>query len=94
MSIVNKLEQLKADAQNNIQLRTSLINASKQNDPMKTFCDVCLQNGYEIYLGELFAYGLDMSDRKLRSVNGGGVNAIEGWDDTFSLIIAELENMG
>lgn len=37
MSIVNKLEQLKADAQNNIQLRTSLINASKQNDPMKTF---------------------------------------------------------
>lgn len=94
MSIVNKLEQLKADAQNNIQLRTSLINASKQNDPMKTFCDVCLQNGYEIYLGELFAYGLDMNDRKLRSVNGGGVNAIEGWDDTFSLIIAELENMG
>lgn len=94
MSIVNKLEQLKADAQNNIQLRTSLINASKQNDPMKTFCDVCLQKGYEIYLGELFAYGLDMNDRKLRSVNGGGVNAIEGWDDTFSLIIAELENMG
>lgn len=94
MSIVNKLERLKADAQNNIQLRTSLINASKQNDPMKAFCDVCLQNGYEIYLGELFAYGLDMNDRKLRSVNGGGVNAIEGWDDTFSLIIAELENMG
>ncbi len=94
MSIVNKLERLKADAQNNIQLRTKLINASKQNDPMKTFCDVCLQNGYEIYLGELFAYGLDMNDRKLRSVNGGGVNAIEGWDDTFSLIIAELENMG
>lgn len=58
MSIVNKLEQLKADAQNNIQLRTSLINASKQNDPMKTFCDVCLQNGYEIYLGELLPMDL------------------------------------
>lgn len=24
-----------------------------------------------------------MNDSKLRSVNGGGVNGIDGWDDTY-----------
>jgi len=93
MGIINELERLMADAKNNVNLRNSLIAASRQDDPMKKFCDICLSNGYEIYLGELFAYGQDMSDSKLRSVNGGGVNAIEGWDDTFILIVTQLENM-
>lgn len=93
MSIINELERLQKDAYNNLQLREKLISASEQSDPMKAFCDVCLENGYEIYLGELFAYGQDMSDSKLRSVNGGGVNAIDGWDDTFTLIVQELKNM-
>ena len=93
MSIQNELERLMDGAKSDAALRRELIGAAKSDDPMKSFCDVCVKNGYEIYLGELFAYGQDMNDAKLRSVNGGGVNAIDGWVDTFGLLIKELEDM-
>lgn len=93
MSIQNELERLMENAKKDKELRSKLIQAGKTSDPMKDFCDTCLNNGYEIYLGELFAYGQDMNDSKLRSVNGGGVNAIDGWDDTFGMLIKELEDM-
>lgn len=93
MSIQNELERLMISAKQDKELRAELISAGKTDDPMKSFCDACLNNGFEIYLGELFAYGQDMNDSKLRSVNGGGVNTIDGWDDTFGMIIKELEKI-
>ncbi len=93
MAIYSELIRLSEKAREDKKLRKALLNASEDKDPLKSFCDVCLQNGFEIYPGELFAYGEDMNDSKLRSVNGGGVNAIEGWNDAFSQIIKELEEL-
>lgn len=93
MSIYSEIIRLTEKAKEDTELRQRLLEASKGKDPMKSFCDVCISSGFEIYPGELFAYGEDMCDSKLRSVNGGGVNAIEGWDDAFSQIIKELEEM-
>ncbi len=93
MSIQNEIDRLMDNVRSNPQLREDLLAAAKSDDPMKSFCDVCVKNGYEIYLGELFAYGQDMNDAKLRSVNGGGVNAIDGWDDAFGMLIKEIENI-
>ena len=93
MSINFELIRLTTEAKNNIDLRNQLLSSAKTPDPMKNFCQICINNGFEIYLGELFAYGEDMNDSKLRSVNGGGVNAIEGWNDAFAQIIKELEEM-
>lgn len=93
MAIYSELIRLSEKAKKDKSFKEALLNASKNKDPMKSFCDVCLQNGFEIYLGELFAYGEDMNDSKLRSVNGGGVNVIEGWNDAFSQIIKELEEL-
>ena len=93
MSINFELIRLTTEAKNNIDLRNQLLSSVKTPDPMKNFCKICINNGFEIYLGELFAYGEDMNDSKLRSVNGGGVNAIEGWNDAFAQIIKELEEM-
>ncbi|MBQ7505670.1 MAG: hypothetical protein IJT79_10225 [Ruminococcus sp.] len=59
-------------------------------EPMKEFCEICLKNGYEIYLGELFAYGQDMNDSKLRATNGGGSFEIEGWSDAFENLLEEI----
>ena len=87
MSINFELIRLTTEAKNNIDLRNQLLSSVKTPDPMKNFCQICINNGFEIYLGELFAYGEDMNDSKLRSVNGGGVNAIEGWNDAFAQII-------
>lgn len=93
MSINTEIIRLTQQAKSDKQLRQELINSAKGEDPMKDFCQVCNKAGFEIYLGELFAYGEDMNDSKLRSVNGGGVNSIEGWNDAFSQLIKEFESM-
>ncbi len=46
--------------------------------------------GYDIKIGELMAIGQDSSDAKLRSVNGGGVNPIDGWDDAYEQFFTAL----
>ena len=92
MGIVEeKLRQLLEDAGQNEELREKLLATRKDTDPMKAFCDTCQSLGYEIYLGELFAYGQDMNDSKMRSVNGGGVCSIDGWDDAYEMFFASLE---
>ena len=70
--IEHELRRLLADTKQKEELKAELLKAGRSGDPMKRFCEVCLKNGYEIYLGELFAYGQDMNDSKLRSTNGGG----------------------
>ncbi|MCR5653384.1 MAG: hypothetical protein K6F88_06250 [Ruminococcus sp.] len=62
----------------------------QSKEPMKEFCEICLENGYEIYLGELFAYGQDMNDSKLRATNGGGSFEIDGWSDAFENLLEEI----
>ena len=62
----------------------------QSTEPMRDFCKICRENGYEIYLGELFAYGQDMNDSKLRATNGGGSFEIDGWSDAFENILDEL----
>lgn len=86
-----KLRQLLEGARQNEELREKLLATRKDKDPMKAFCDTCQSLGYEIYLGELFAYGQDMNDSKMRSVNGGGVCSIDGWDDAYEMFLASLE---
>lgn len=87
----DKLRILLEDAVNNKELREKLLATKNSSDPMKCFCDTCQDLGYEIYLGELFAYGQEMNDTKMRSVNGGGVCTIDGWDDAYDMFFASLE---
>lgn len=86
-----ELKRLIKDAESNDKLKNSLLETRNSDDSMKDFCEVCQSYGYEIHLGELFAYGQDMNDSKLRATNGGGSFAIEGWDDALENIYDELE---
>lgn len=90
MSIQAELDRLLADSRHNSKLKEELLNTKTAEDPMDTFCRVCQSKGYEIYLGELFALGQDMNDSKLRSVNGGGVTGIDGWDDAYETFFTAL----
>lgn len=59
--------------------------------PMNEFCKVSQDLGYNITIGGLFALGQDMNDSKLRSVNGGGVDGIDGWDDAYETFFYSLK---
>lgn len=89
--IEKELNRLLAAAKKDANLKQMLIKTKSQADPMESFCRLCQQSGYNITIGELFALGKDMSDSKLRSVNGGGNFEIDGWDDAYENFFLQLE---
>ena len=89
--IQQELDRLLNDARKNAELKSRVIGTKKAEDPVDEFCRLCQSLGYDVQMGELFACGQDMNDSKLRSVNGGGVNGIDGWDDTYEQFFLTLE---
>lgn len=85
-----ELDRLLKSAKSNKQLKDELIATRKADNPVKEFCDYCKSKGYNINIGELFTIGMDANDSKLRSVNGGGVNGIDGWDDAYEQFFLTL----
>ena len=71
-------------------LKAALLSTRSADDPVEAFCALAQQRGYHITPGELFALGLTENDAKLRSVNGGGVSAIDGWDDAYEQFMTTL----
>ena len=86
-----ELERLLADAKNDESLKNELIKTKDSQDPVADFCSLCQSKGYNITIGELMACGQDSNDAKLRSVNGGGVNGIDGWDDAYEQFFLTIE---
>lgn len=72
-------------------LKSKILATKQSQDPLNEFCKIAQNLGYKIYLGELLACGQDLNDTKLRSVNGGGVNGIDGWDDAYEQFILTLQ---
>ena len=85
-----ELARLLSDAKKDKPLKEKLIATRSTDNPVEDFCARARSLGYEINAGELFALGLTQNDAKLRSVNGGGVNPIEGWDDAYEQFFTEL----
>ena len=88
--ILTELDRLMQEAKLDESLKQQLIETQNTDDPMAEFCKIALSKGYNITVGELLACGQDMNDSKLRSVNGGGVNGIDGWDDAYENFITTL----
>lgn len=90
--IARKLSELQNKAVSNPELRKILLDTKKQADPVKAFCDKCCELGYEISVYELLTVGEEFCAAMLRSVNGGGVDAPDGWDDFYGMFMNVLEN--
>lgn len=59
---------------------------------MRAFCDLCRELGYgKITVGELMSAGDEFCSAMLRSVNGGGVEAPEGWNDFYEMFFEAIE---
>ena len=88
--IEQELNRLLADAKADPDLRAALLRTRDSENPVDDFCTYAQEQGYDIRTGELFALGLTENDAKLRSVNGGGVSAIDGWDDAYEQFFTSL----
>ncbi len=86
-----ELERLLQSAKNDENLKRRLLQTKKTDNPVEDFCKLCQSEGYNVTIGELFAVGQNSNDAKLRSVNGGGVNGIDGWDDAYEQFFLTLE---
>ncbi len=86
-----ELNRLLADAKKDARLKARLIETKSSENPVDDFCALCQSLGYNITAGELFTVGMTANDAKLRSVNGGGVNGIDGWDDAYEQFFLTLE---
>ncbi len=85
-----ELDRLLKAAKTDPQLKKELLSTRQSDNPVDDFCAFCQNKGYDITIGELFAVGQDANDAKLRSVNGGGVNGIDGWDDAYEQFFLTL----
>ena len=85
-----ELERLLKDAKKDQSLKDKLLKTRDSKNPVEDFCSLCQAMGYDIKPGELMAIGQNSSDEKVRSVNGGGVNPIDGWDDAYEQFFTAL----
>lgn len=86
-----KLQKLLEEAKKDPILKQALLDSENSNDPVEKFCSVSRDRGYDLSVGELMAVGQDSNDAKLRSVNGGGVDGIDGWDDAYEQFLLTLK---
>ena len=82
---------LKEKALNDEKLRKEHLLTRTEKDPMKAICDKCGQLGYNITLYGLATMGREFCDAMLRSVNGGGRDEPDGWEDYYEMFFSELE---
>lgn len=85
-----ELDRLLKEAKSDQKLKSELLATRQSKNPVADFCTLCQNKGYDITIGELFAVGQNSNDAKLRSVNGGGVNGIDGWDDAYEQFFLTL----
>ena len=94
MDVHYELSLLTPRARNDKKLRQELLATRAEADPVKAFCDKCAELGYShITVYELLTAGEEFCAAMLRSVNGGGVEAPDDWDDFYEMFFDELERM-
>ena len=90
MDTFYKLDILKEKAQTDKNLKEMLLNTKNSSDPMENFCNIARENGVEIYVGELFAAGLEYMDNTMKSTNGGNPSYYEDFADVYENFLLGL----
>lgn len=83
--------ELQRRAEYDEELRKELLETRKAKEPVKAFCDKCAELGYDkITPYALATEGEAFCAAMLRSVNGGGVEAPDGWDDFYEMFFSAI----
>ncbi len=89
---MNKIfDKIYEKAKNDASFRKAVIDAYNSTEPLLNFCTVCIQNGFEISIGDILTIGEEYSCNQLKSTNGGGVNPYNFFDDPFEMLINQIQ---
>ena len=94
MNIPEILSILQLRALHEDQLRERFLATREDPYPLRAFCGLCRELGYEMYPMDVIAAGEESYAAMKRSVNGGGENSpvLEGEDDLYEDFFAVLHN--
>ena len=87
----DSLTLLLEKARNDKLLRERIYATRSDRNPVNALCELSTAEGFPITAAELIDEGETSCAAMLRSVNGGGVEAPEGWDDLYEMFFAELD---
>ena len=87
----DSLTELLKKAKNDKELRERIYATRNDRNPVNALCVLSTSEGFPITAAELIYEGEESCAEMLRSVNGGGVEAPEGWDDLYEMFFAALD---
>lgn len=87
----DSLTELLKKAKNDKELRERIYATRNDQNPVNALCVLSTSEGFPITAAELIYEGEESCAEMLRSVNGGGVEAPEGWDDLYEMFFAALD---
>ncbi|MCR5666944.1 MAG: hypothetical protein K6G01_08950 [Eubacterium sp.] len=95
MQVLEQIEQLRHKANENQNLRRQILQTKYQDDPLVSFCNICRQEGYELYPMDIVVAGEELYARMKRSTNGGGENSpvLSYEDDIYEMLVAALKQV-
>ncbi len=73
------------------ELRDRIYATRSDRNPVNALCVLATAEGFPITAAELIDEGETSCAAMLRSVNGGGVEAPDGWDDLYEMFFAALD---
>ncbi|MGN0679516.1 MAG: Nif11-like leader peptide family natural product precursor [Oscillospiraceae bacterium] len=86
----DSLTGLLEKAKNNPELKSRIYATRTEHNPVNALCVLATAEGFPITAAELIDEGETSCAAMLRSVNGGGVEAPDGWDDLYEMFFAAL----
>ncbi|MGN0682883.1 MAG: Nif11-like leader peptide family natural product precursor [Oscillospiraceae bacterium] len=86
-SLTGLLEKAKTDKE----LKSRIYATRTDRNPVNALCELSTAEGFPITAAELIAESEESCAAMLRSVNGGGVEAPDGWDDLYEMFFAALD---
>ena len=87
----DSLTGLLEKAKNDKELRDKIYATRNDRNPVNALCVLSTSEGFPITAAELIHEGEESCAEMLRSVNGGGVEAPDGWDDLYEMFFAALD---
>lgn len=89
----DSLTMLLAKAKGDKRLIERIYATRSDKSPVKALCELATAEGFSLTAAELLYSGEETCAAMCRSVNGGGVDTPEGWDDVYEMFFAAMDYM-